>query len=109
MTENKQNQIETSFKLLLLPLFCTNVAKGLQDTSFIITVSSRLFLFIIFFFLFYRTFFISTCFFFLFFSRSFFITIHSVLFLSFHILSLILSTFFCLLLHNLLDEIVNFQ
>src|ERR1044072_3195909 len=100
---NRHKQITTS----TTPPFSTNVAKGLQDVSFIITGSRRVFLFITSLFLFCRTFFISTFLFSLFFSRSSFITFFSFWFLSFHILSLILGTFFILLLHNLLDKLIN--
>src|ERR1044072_563257 len=95
-------------KLLLLPLFSTNVAKGLQDCSIIITSSGSLFLFITTFFLFSRTL-ISTGFFSLIFSRSFFFIFFSFWILNIHIFSLILRTFFSWLLHDLLDEFVNLQ
>src|ERR1044072_9213892 len=95
-------------KLLVLPLFSTNVAKGLQDCSIFITSSGSLFLFITSFLFFSRTFF-STGFCSLNFSRSFFFILCSFWILNIHMLSLILSAFFGLLLHNLLDEFVYLQ
>src|ERR1044072_5252664 len=106
MTETQTKQI--SSLLLLLPLFSTKVAKGLQDTSIIITSSGSLFLFITTFLLFSRTFF-STGFFFLFFSRTLFVILFSLWVLNIHIFRLILSTTCSWLLHNLLDEFVNLQ
>src|ERR1044072_8535746 len=102
MTETQTKQI--SSLLLLLPLFSTKVAKGLQDTSIIIT--SRTFLFITTFLLFSRTFF-STGFFFLFFSRTLFVILFSLWVLNIHIFRLILSTTCSWLLHDLLEEFVN--
>src|ERR1044072_213098 len=94
--------------LLFLPLFSTKVAKGLQDTSLIITSSGSVFLFITSFLLCSRSFF-STGIFFLFFSRTLFVTLFSLRVLNTHTCRLILSTSCNWLLHNLLDEFINLQ
>src|ERR1044072_186641 len=77
--------------LLFLPIFSTKVAKGLQDTSLIITSSGSVFLFITSFLLCNRSFF-STGIYFLFFSRTLFVTLFSLRVLNIHTFRLILST-----------------
>src|ERR1044072_2257670 len=109
MTETQINELQSPLLLLLfLPLFSTKVAKGLQDTSLIITSSGSVFLFITSFLLCSRSFF-GTGIFFLFFSRTLFVTLFSLRVLNIHTFRLILSTTCSLLLHNLLDEFVNLQ